>query len=149
MVVCRERGASEQKKYNTSNIYTVKKYNFGEYRCNADIGCTQTLSKGSQGAQNYIPLGARAMTTKFLDNTTFALSKYHCRGVSQEKKRFWPIFLSSPNVPPPPPQKYNIYFHCRLAVSEPPPPESKIELWFPNSTVDIHILENIGKSYPS
>ena len=54
------------------------------------------------------------MTTKSIDNKIFAL-KLYCRGVSHEKQRFWTIFLSAPQAPP---LKANIYFYCRLAVSD-------------------------------
>ena len=40
------------------------------------------------------------MTTKFLDNEKFALSKFYRRGVSHEKQRFWTIFLSALRPPP-------------------------------------------------
>ena len=62
------------------------------------------------------PLGACAMTTKFLDKIKFALSKFYCRGVSHEKQRFWTTFLSAPKAPP---QKRKFDFYCRLAVSDP------------------------------
>ena len=45
-------------------------------------------------------VGACAMTTKALNNK-FALSNIDCHGVSQEKLRFWTIFLSAPSAPPP------------------------------------------------
>ena len=35
----------------------------------------------------------------------------------KKKKRFWTIFLSAPNLPPPHQQR-KCFFHCRLAVSD-------------------------------
>ena len=40
------------------------------------------------------------MTTNF-STIKIALSKFCCRGVSHENKRFWTILLSAPKAPPP------------------------------------------------
>ena len=48
------------------------------------------------------------MTTKFLD-TQFALSKFSCHGVSQEKNNFLDDFPLCP-MPTPPPRKAQILF---------------------------------------
>ena len=55
------------------------------------------------------------MTTKFLENKICTFRIY-CRGVSHEKQRFWTIFLSAPEAPPP--QSKSFIYNCRLAASE-------------------------------
>ena len=47
---------------------------------------------------------------KNFSTITFALSKFYCRGVSHENKRFWSIFLSAPKAVPPPPKCENFIF---------------------------------------
>ena len=57
------------------------------------------------------------MTTKMFDNKISRLSKFYCRGGSDEKKTFWTIFLSARKAPPP--LKHRKFdFDCRLAFSE-------------------------------
>ena len=52
------------------------------------------------------------MTTNF-STIKFALSKFCCRGISHENKRFWTIFPSAPKATPP--QKRKFYLLLRLS----------------------------------
>ena len=59
------------------------------------------------------------MTTQFVGDKTFALSKFHCHYGSQEKQRFWTI-VNCPLCPQAQtPSKRKTFFYYRLAVSDP------------------------------
>ena len=65
---------------------------------------------------NLVNLWGTAQGQHNFSTIKFAVSKFYCRGISHEDKRFWTIFLYAPKASPS--QKRKFYFYCRLAVSE-------------------------------
>ena len=78
--------------------------------------CLQLTLFACKAITKQAKVGARAMTTKFLDDKICTF-KILLSWRFPRKQAFWGDFpLRSPS--PPPPQKRKYYFYCRLAVSE-------------------------------